>query len=376
MGLRYDAHPIGQVERTPQGGIKVPATLTRTGVFSYVQPDGSIRREYRPPAEVFRPESLAMLRGAPVTNLHPGNGRVDSTDWRHKAVGHTGDDVRQEGTHVAATVYVQDAETIRQIESGDRRQISLGYDQDYVPGKGVTPEGEPYDGVQTNIRYNHTALVPRGRAGDTVGLRLDANDDEIPQEAPVQKIVIDGKEYVVGSPEATAALAALAAKAARADALEAEIETGRRKMRLDALRVQVKPYGVDPRQDADEGGIMLETLAKIAPGVKAAGKSPEWIEGAFAAALSMALPAVAGAPAEPEPEVTDESEAAPEDEPKPGAPPPAPPGPSAASVRQDVRDARVRRTAPETRTDAAPEVAPDVAARQRMIDRLAKVSQA
>ena len=39
--------------------------------------------------------------------------------------------------------------------------------------KGKTPAGEDYDGVQLVIRYNHVALVPKGRAGENVKLLVD-----------------------------------------------------------------------------------------------------------------------------------------------------------------------------------------------------------
>ncbi len=349
MGLRIDAYPLGQTERTPQGGLRIPATLTRVGVFAYTQPDGTIRREYRSPAEVFAPESLAMLRGAPVTDLHPGDGRVDSADWRRKAVGHAGEDVRQDGPHVAATLYVQDADVVRKVEARERDQVSVGYDVTYVPGPGVSPEGEAFDGLQTKIRPNHVALVPKGRAGASVGLRLDAADNQIQERDPV-KIKIGGREYEAGTPECQAAIDA---QATRLDAAE----KAEKASRLVALRAQVAPLKVDLRADADESSIMLDVLKKIAPGVSVEGASPEFILGAFSAALSIKLGA-------DDVEAADEAE---EPEPVPGAPP----GPSAASVRTDAIDARRKRAAkaakPSNRQDADDDEGPAEKARKAMI---------
>ena len=46
---------LGTVERTPQGGIRVPAFLSRTGIQEYAREDGSIQREWRPEEESSRP---------------------------------------------------------------------------------------------------------------------------------------------------------------------------------------------------------------------------------------------------------------------------------------------------------------------------------
>lgn len=349
MALRYDASPLGKVERTPQGGIRVPATLSRTGVQAYTQPDGSVRREYRPAEEVFAASALDTLRGAPVTNLHPGNGRVDAADWRRKAVGHAGEDVRQEGIHVAATLYIQDADTIALIEGGSRSEVSVGYDVgrlDMSPG--VSPEGEPYDAIQRQITCNHVALVPRGRAGRTVGLRLDADDNQIPEESPsVQKIKIAGKEYTVGTPECDAALAAMQT---RLDAAEAQATA------LRVERVKDTALAVGVRTDAaTEADVMLEVLKKLAPGVKVEGQSPDFIMGAFLCAVSLKLEEDASAGDEP----------AAEEKPEPQAPP----GPSAAQVRADAEEAR-RKRASTKRQDAESEgLSLAEEARQRMIER-------
>ena len=95
MVVRFDTGTLGSVKRTPQGGIRVPASLTRTGVLEYTNPDGSIRREYRPPDEVFNADSLATLADAPVTNLH--HGLVDATNWRRVTVGSLSGAPRQDG---------------------------------------------------------------------------------------------------------------------------------------------------------------------------------------------------------------------------------------------------------------------------------------
>jgi hypothetical protein len=175
MALRLDFGRVRSTERTPTGGLRVPSFLTRVGIFTYKRTDGTVSRELRPPEEVFHPESMASIRGGPVTDLHPPK-LIDVTDWKLYAKGHVGDDVRQEeGNFLGADLVIQDAETVAKVERGELVEISCGYDSLIDPTPG-TWNGEPYDAVQRRIRYNHAALGPEGwgRAGSDVALRLDS----------------------------------------------------------------------------------------------------------------------------------------------------------------------------------------------------------
>jgi hypothetical protein len=173
---RYDVAELGSIETTPQGFIRAPAYLTRAGVLDYRRADGTVRRELRPPSAVFNADSLATLAAAPLTDLHPAE-MVSPKNVRRLSIGHVSDDVRQDGQHVAARVTVQDADAIAAVQAGERRELSCGYtcDLDETPG---THNGQPYDAVQRNIRYNHVGIGPKnwGRAGSSVALRIDAAD--------------------------------------------------------------------------------------------------------------------------------------------------------------------------------------------------------
>jgi hypothetical protein len=67
------------------------------------------------------------------------------------------------------------------VLDGERRDTSAGYTCEVDPTPGVSPEGEPYDGIQRRIRFNHVALGPRGwgRSGTDVGLRMDGAAFEV-----------------------------------------------------------------------------------------------------------------------------------------------------------------------------------------------------
>jgi hypothetical protein len=178
--LRCDAGEVQGVERTPEGFLRVRARLTRTGVLRYRDSAGNEWSEYRPPAEVFAADSLASLRGRPLTDKHPKQ-PVTAETWSEVAKGHVGEDVAREGPYVAATVTVHDAAEVARIEREERRDISAGYRCEIDPTPGVTPEGERYDAVQRMIRYNHAALLApgEGRAGTDVGLRMDGAAIEV-----------------------------------------------------------------------------------------------------------------------------------------------------------------------------------------------------
>lgn len=185
MGVfhRYDTGKLDKAERTPQGGLRVPAFVTRTGIFEYKLADGSIQREYRPAEEVFHADALATLEDAPVTDLHPAQ-FVTPANHRDLGRGHTRN-VKRSDDFVGATLVIQDAEMVRAIEAGERSEISLGYtcDLDYTPGEF---NGEKYDAIQRKIRINHTAVGPEnwGRAGTEVRMWLDSSLNQVPNEAP------------------------------------------------------------------------------------------------------------------------------------------------------------------------------------------------
>jgi hypothetical protein len=243
--FRFDVAAIGAARRSALGGLEVPATLTRAGVFTYRDTAGNTIRELRPIEEVLAPESLATLRGVPVTDLHPPE-LVTPENFRTHARGHVlGDAVPEGGTMVGAVLAVQDAELIGKVERGDAREVSLGYEMEIDPTPGVW-NGEAYDQIQRRIRYNHAALGPVGwgRAGRDVALRLDAGaaimdtglarpprKDRPPMfpkitfDARARILRIDGEAYPLATSEGRTRAAGVLA--------QAQIRVGAKAARLD-----------------------------------------------------------------------------------------------------------------------------------------------
>lgn len=176
---RIDVGRLGKVERTPQGGVRVPAYLSRVGIQEYTREDGSIQREYRPEDEVFSDASIQSAVDAVVTDFHCG--MVNPANYREVTVGHVSGlpMPSRDGDYLAAQMVILDANEIALIDAGERVENSCGYDctLDMTPGIDSV-SGQAYDAVQRNITINHVALLPRGygRAGEAVALRLDAKD--------------------------------------------------------------------------------------------------------------------------------------------------------------------------------------------------------
>src|ERR1700760_383647 len=110
-----------ETKTTPQGGLAVRANLTRTGVFEYRQPDGSTRREYRPPEEVFAPDSLATLAHATMTEEHPT--KVTPGNWKAVSIGHVAGVPARAGKFVQGEVHIQHGDSIDKAKRGQLREV-------------------------------------------------------------------------------------------------------------------------------------------------------------------------------------------------------------------------------------------------------------
>ena len=195
---RYDSGEVRGVERTPQGGIRVRAALTRVGVLNYRDTTGKQWSELRPVEEVFANDSMASARGAPLTVGHPDH-KVTTATWRADSVGHACDDVAADGKFLASTLVVNDGAAVEKVDSKQLRELSCGYECDVDPTPGMF-EGTHYDAIQRRIVYNHIALLPEGegRAGPEVALRMDGAAMEVRAgtPAPAKQPALPGIERV------------------------------------------------------------------------------------------------------------------------------------------------------------------------------------
>ena len=297
---RYDNYSF-QATKTDEGFIKDAPVIGRTGILEYRNVDGSIRREYRPPEEAFKADSLASIRGKPITMGH--HGLVTTATYNQsKPIGTVLSEGRQDGNNIRADVVIYSLDT-------DDRELSCGYQTELEETSGVTPEGEHYDAIQRNIVYNHLAIVPRGRAGNA---RLNMDGEQIfIEEVDLQmseKIKLDnGIEYDVPA-EIKVAYNAMVEKAdetkkeldamtAKFDSAGAEIE----KLKADAekaeadfkakfdsavketidLRVIAQAHGIEKADEMTNDEIKKAVVMKVHPKLNLDGKSAEYIEVAF-----------------------------------------------------------------------------------------------
>lgn len=168
----------GKAKKMPNGWLRVDGLLTRTGVFPYRQPDGSVRRELRLDVEVFKPEALESFSLVPVTDEHPPE-FLDAGNTRDYARGNVGETPKRADQFVQAPLFITDDALVAKLETGEARELSCGYTCDLEETPGVTASGERYDVIQRNIRGNHVAVVPKGRAGREAAVRMDAAESVV-----------------------------------------------------------------------------------------------------------------------------------------------------------------------------------------------------
>jgi uncharacterized protein len=259
---RSDKSRLGKFQRTGAGAVRIPATISRTGVQNY--PEQGLR-EFRPDSEVFAPESLASLASVPVCLGHPPE-EVTPANVLEYQRGHVSDAppearVRLDGSPyewVRAPLVVADAELLSMIEADDAAEVSCGYSCDLDMTPGVDPTGAAYDAIQRNIRFNHVAILTtdtRARAGADARLRLDSKET-------MKVILIDGVEYEVGSEKHLAKLDAdhktsVDVQRKRADKAEAERDAAQDE--LKKAKAELTVDAIDTRVEA-----RLELLTKAA----------------------------------------------------------------------------------------------------------------
>lgn len=286
---------LGKLERTPQGGYRVPATIARAGVMSYTAdslrkqglslPEGltGIVKIYMP-AEVLQ-AAADSLRDAPVTNEHPPEMVNPSNFQRYAAGTVSASSVEFDGKFLKGNVVVQDAKLLADIESGKRREVSAGYRAGTKFEPGITPEGEAYDAIRTVAEYNHAAIVTAGRAGDQVCLALDST--EIPGAKQVT-IKINGIEVAEGGVQAAVDTLEghLAAKTAELEALKAKLAATESAL-VVADSDETFEAKLAARKAAEAAAAArTEKLTKVKsayPTIALDGKSDEYIDGLFAA---------------------------------------------------------------------------------------------
>ena len=157
------------VEKPDGSIICTDAPIARTGEMEYLACelglDGDPERVVkvvREAEDVFDAAALASFEGAYVTDGHPPRLLTAETAAPYVR-GHV-EHIRRSGRQVIGDLHIFDPALASDIRSGRKRELSCGYDCTWLP----LPDGRYR---QKNIRGNHVAVVPKGRAGHDVAIQ-------------------------------------------------------------------------------------------------------------------------------------------------------------------------------------------------------------
>lgn len=168
---RLDSIPLNQTYYTAEGYLVDRPVVTSTGIFEYIEANGSKRRELRLPEDVFDPESLKSYRGKPIIITHEA-GLITKDNVGDEEIGTIMSEGYRSGEDVRAEVIIHDTE---KMKAAGLKALSLGYNLDLEETPGMW-NGQHYDAIQRNIRINHLALVADARAGERARLNIDSRD--------------------------------------------------------------------------------------------------------------------------------------------------------------------------------------------------------
>lgn len=253
---RFDRGQVkGDAFITEEGYIKANAVVTRTGVFLYKNPDGTIRKELRHPDDVLKTDSLDSMKMIPVTNGHPQERLVSAENAKRLAIGFTGETVTLDGEFILSNFIITDLGGVKDVTEKNRKELSLGYTVDLIPEEGVYKD-QPYNFRQTNIKYNHLSIVDNARAGSEARIALDSCDAEeiLIEEANMakRKVKIDDDEILMEDNVANQ-VEQLLARVANLEAERSRIAEERDRLSAELSSIKNGDVDLEEEEEEDEG---------------------------------------------------------------------------------------------------------------------------
>ena len=217
------------------GYLRIDGVVAHVGILEYMDEDGSIIREFVPEETLFDEESLKSLAGAPVTLQHPPV-MVTPSNYKEYSQGSVNGMPKRDGDNLVASMLVIGNEALHAVEYEGVSELSPGYsvDLDETPGEW---QGQKYDRVQRNRRYNHQAIVDAARGGSICSLRFDGANVPNNEDNSMTQIKLPGGGTVEVADAATAATinAAIAKQGKRLDSA-----TGQLKKLVKAIAPKLK----------------------------------------------------------------------------------------------------------------------------------------
>jgi len=317
---RQDAGGSVVAKIDSNGFLRIDGVAAKTGVLTYLKPDGSIVRELVTAETLFHADALATLQGAPVTVGHPMVGLLNAENARAYSKGAVGA-IKQDGTNLAVSMTVTDSDAINAVNRGSR-QLSPGYTavMDYTPGEF---DGQRYDAIQVSRTYNHLAIVDSARGGPECKINLDGFScavevNQPPEEQPMPTVKLPNGATVEVADASTASTIqsefnSLQSRADAADAMVDKAKYDELQGKYDAMAEEMAKLkeSKEEKADADQIGAyigVIESARKLkadvevkadgkylepaaimaaALGIDATGRSIEYIQGRFDSALEL-----------------------------------------------------------------------------------------
>ena len=213
MSIKFtDRAQVGSIKKTQEGYLVASSRVARTGVQDYLASElgmayssfpperhvmvNGVRDAHvyvgRPEAEVFSKDALASLSRVPVTLNHP-DVPVTADNWKDLAVGEVGDNVLRDGDWIVVNPMIKDAKALIAAET-THKEISMGYTAELVDA--APDSGADFNMV--NVRFNHLALVPKGRAGSHARIGDAAKWGVSPVTVEDTEMTVELKTVVLG----------------------------------------------------------------------------------------------------------------------------------------------------------------------------------
>lgn len=213
MSIKFtDRAQVGSIKKTQEGYLVASSRVARTGVQDYLASElgmayssfpperhvmvNGMRDAHvyvgRPEAEVFSKDALASLSRVPVTLNHP-DVPVTAENWKDLAVGEVGDNVLRDGDWIVVNPMIKDAKALIAAET-THKEISMGYTAELVD---AAPDSDA-DFDMVNVRFNHLALVPKGRAGSHARIGDAAKWGVSPVTVEDTEMTVELKTVVLG----------------------------------------------------------------------------------------------------------------------------------------------------------------------------------
>lgn len=227
------------------GYLRIDGVVAHVGILEYMDDDGTVIREFVPEETLFDEESLKSLAGAPVTLQHPPV-MVTPSNYKEYSQGSVNGMPKRDGDNLVASMLVIGNEALHAVEYEGVSELSPGYsvDLDETPGEW---QGQKYDRVQRNRRYNHQAIVDAARGGSVCSLRFDgANVPNNEDNSMTQIKLPDGGTVEVADAATAATINAAIAKQGK---------------RLDSATGQLKKLvkAIAPKLKLDADTVMTES---------------------------------------------------------------------------------------------------------------------